>query len=364
DMIQPRLGVTWDYSDRGSVYANFARYNPSASSLARAASWDRNLRSRIDVSFAADGSFIESDTVDSSSGKWFQDGLEPRFTNEFLVGTTLDVTDELVLRAHVRHRKSENFWEDTGNADRINFPQPGEPLPPGIPAELYVPNIDAIRAEISGSSFVIAQLDNSFTKYWEASVEADWNVDNWFLRGSYTWSHYYGNFDQDVTTVDNDQAIFIGSSNIADGAGRQLWNLKYGNLGGDRRHVLKAYGYYQFPWNGRAGAYAVFQSGEPWETWDRFVYASQTSSSSDTIKYAEPAGSRTTSSHWQLDLNYTHNFEFGVGHNLQLRADIFNLFDKQTGYNIDRDVNNAGYGQPNDFYRPRRIQLAVKYQFN
>ncbi|MGB5347823.1 MAG: TonB-dependent receptor, partial [Woeseia sp.] len=189
DMIQPRLGVTWDYSDRGSVYANFARYNPSASSLARAASWDRNLRSRIDVSFAADGSFIESDTVDSSSGKWFQDGLEPRFTNEFLVGTTLDVTGDLVLRAHVRHRKSENFWEDTGNADRIDYPQPGEPLPPGIPAELYVPNLDAIRAEISGSSFVIAQLDNSFTKYWEASVEADWNVDNWFLRGSYTWSH-------------------------------------------------------------------------------------------------------------------------------------------------------------------------------
>jgi hypothetical protein len=365
DMIQPRLGVNWDYSDRASVYFNYAKYNPSASSLARAASWDRNLRSRLDVSFDVNGDFIESETVDSSSGKWFQDGLKPRHTDEFLIGTTMEYSDELSVRAHIRHRKSQNFWEDTGNSHRIDYPHPGEPLPPGIPAELYIPNLQDIRDEISGSSYVIAQLDNSFTKYWEASFEADWSKDNLFLRGSYTWSHYYGNFDQDVTTTNNDQAIFIGSSNLADGAGRQLWNLKEGNLGGDRRHVLKVYGYYQMPWEGgRAGAYMVYQSGEPWETWDRFVYASQTGSSSDTIKYAEPAGSRTSSAHWQLDLNYTHRFLFGDSHGLELRADIFNVFDNQTGYNIHRDVNDEGYGLPDTYYRPRRIQLAVKYQFN
>lgn len=363
DMIQPRLGVNWDYSDTMSFYANYARYNPSASSLARAASWDRNLRSRIDVDFDVNGDFIESDSVDSSSGKWFQDGLKPRFTNEFLVGLTKDVSDELAFRAHVRHRESKNFWEDTGNADRINYPHPGEPLPPGVPAELYVPNLDAIRAEIGGSSYVIAKLDTAFTKFWEASFEAEWNHENWFVRGSYTWSHYYGNFDQDVTTTFNDQATFIGSSNIADGPGRQVWNLKYGDLGGDRRHVLKLYGYYELPWTARVGAYLVYQSGEPWETWDRFVYASQTGSSSDTIKYAEPAGSRTSASHYQLDLNYTHYFNFGDAQNIELRADVFNVLDNQTGYNIHRDVNDAGFGQPDSFYMPRRIQLAVKYRF-
>ena len=45
------------------------------------------------------------------------------------------------------------------------------------------------------------------------------------MRGSYTWSHYYGNFDQDSTTTGNDANIFIGSSNIADGAGRQMWDI-------------------------------------------------------------------------------------------------------------------------------------------
>ena len=168
DMIQPRLGVNWDYSDTAAVYLNYARYNPSASSLARAASWDRNLRSRIDVDFDVNGNFIQSETVDSSSGKWFQEGLKPRYTDEFLIGTTMELSDEMSFRAHVRHRRSENFWEDTGNADRINYPHPGEPLPDGVPAELYVPNLDAIRAEISGSSFVIAQLDTAHTKFWES----------------------------------------------------------------------------------------------------------------------------------------------------------------------------------------------------
>ena len=36
----------------------------------------------------------------------------------------------------------------------------------------------------------------------------------------------------------NDANIFIGSSNIGDGAGRQLWNFKDGTLRGDRPHML------------------------------------------------------------------------------------------------------------------------------
>ena len=370
DMIQPRLGVNWDYSDRGSVYANFARYNPSASSLARAASWDRNLRSRIDVFFDANGDFIESETVDSSSGKWFAEGLTPRYTNEFLVGTTWEASDVLNLRGSIRHRESKNFWEDTNNNARIAYPDPVEGLPPGVPAELYIPNLgssgdpNSIRGEIGGSSYVIAELDGAFTKYWEASLEADFATEDLYVNASYTWSHYYGNFDQDSSTTNNDQAIFIGSSNIADGAGRQLWNLKEGNLNGDRRHMLKVYGYYQMPWNGRAGAYFIYQSGQPWEAWDRFRYSSQTGSSSDTIRNAEPAGSRTTPTHWQLDLNYTHNIAFGDRQNIQLRADVFNVFNKQTGYNYHRDSNDANFGSPDSYYKPRRIQVAVKYQFN
>ena len=83
----------------------------------------------------------------------------------------------------------------------------------------------------------------------------------------YTWSHYYGNFDQDSSAATNDANIFIGSSNIADGAGRQLWNFRDGDLRGDRPQMLKVYGYYTLNWNATAGAFLVAQSGQPWESW-------------------------------------------------------------------------------------------------
>ena len=46
-----------------------------------------------------------------------------------------------------------------------------------------------------------------------------------------------------------------------------------------------------------------------------------------------------------------------------LTADLFNVFDKQTGYHIQADERSAGFGQPLSFFRPRRFQLAVKLEF-
>ncbi|MEK7426480.1 MAG: hypothetical protein AAB131_21855, partial [Actinomycetota bacterium] len=114
----------------------------------------------------------------------------------------------------------------------------------------------------------------AFSKYWEAGLETEWRGDNAYLRGSYVWSHYYGTFDQDNTSTaaDNDANRFIGSSNIADGAGRQIWDFKNGDLRGDRRHQLKLFGYYRLPWNASVGAFGIYQSGQPWERHDVEVY--------------------------------------------------------------------------------------------
>ncbi len=354
DQIQPRLGVTWDYSDTASVYVNYARYNPAALSLARAASWDRNLNQRVDVRFDENGNFIEGIPFGSSSGKAFQEGLNPRATNEYLIGTEQQLADGLTLRAHIRHRRSENFWEDVPNNARLIYDPP-----PGIPQELYVPNLDAIRAEIGGSSYVIAQLDNAHTDYWEGSIEIEYFGENYYFTASYVNSKYEGNFDQDNTSFTNDAALFIGSSFIADGNGRQLWQFKDGTLRGDRPHLFKAYGYYEFPWRGRVGAYFVFQSGQPWEAWDGSLYGS----SFDTYRFAEPAGSRRTDDHWQMDVNYTQDIRVYNDVTLQLRADVFNLFDKQTGYNPEPSVNTSTFGDPREFFDPRRVQLTAKIMF-
>jgi Carboxypeptidase regulatory-like domain len=366
-MVQPRLGATWSYNGKDTIYASYATYNPAASSLPRAASWDRNVAVTINAYFDQNGVLFGSDPLASSSGKLFVPDLTPRTIYETLVGTSKQFNSHWSARLYGRYRSGKHFWEDTNNDARILFNPPA-----GIPRELYIPNLTAQRTQIgstlnppglSGSSYVIAELDGAFTKYYEGTLETEWKNDKSFVRGSYTWSHYYGNFDQDSSGITNDANIFIGSSNIADGAGRQLWNNRYGDLRGDRRHLLKIYGYRALPWNATAGVYGIAQSGQPWEAWSYEPYLALTTSTVDTAKYLEPAGSRHTSPHWQVDLNYTQNVRFSGRYNFQIVGDLFNVADHQTGYNFQPAFHNSAFNTPRNYYDPRRFQLALRFQF-
>lgn len=361
DMIQPRLGISWAYSGVDTLFANFASYNPEASSLARAASWARNTRSALNVEFDQNGNYIESEPRDGSSGKFFQEGIDPRRIDELTIGTAKAVTDQLYIRMHLRRREGSHFWEDTWNNSRDygTYGPWG-----GVPEHLrdagpYIPELEDYRAEVGGSSYVIAELDDGYTSYNEFSIEAEWKGDRTYLNASYVWSHYYGNFDQDSVSGDNDANRFIGSSSLADGQGRQLWDGKEGKLFGDKPHVFKAFGYYTTDWQANIGAYLVYQSGDVWESWDGTPYGS----SSSTIKYVESAGSRRGSNHWQMDLNYTQDFDISEKYTLQFRADLFNVFDRQTGYSIDPYVTNTTYGEPRNLYNPRRLQLSIALVF-
>jgi len=366
-MIQPRLGATWAYNGKDTIYASYATYNPAASSLPRAASWDRNVFSTINAYFDQNGVLFATDPVASSSGKLFVPDLTPRTVYETLVGTARQFNSHWSGRLYARYRSGKHFWEDTNNNARQIFNPP-----PGIPRDLYVPNLDAQRAQIgsalnppglSGSSYVIAELDGAFTKYYEGTAEAEWKSSKAFVRGSYTWSHYYGNFDQDASASQNDANIFIGSSNIGDGAGRQLWDNRYGDLHGDRRHLVKIYGYYALPWQSTVGLYIVGQSGAPWEAWSYEPYRALTTNTSDTARYAEPAGSRHTPAHGQIDLNYTQNVRFGGRYNFQIVGDMFNITNAQDGYNFQQAAHDSAFGTPRNYYDPRRFQLALRFQF-
>jgi hypothetical protein len=359
EMIQPRLGATWSPNGKDAVYASYARYHPAATSLPRSASWARNVNNRIWVNFDADGNVIGIDDQSAgASGKWFQEGISPRLADEFAIGYDKQLSRTWTGRIHARYRKAGNFWEDTENDSRLRYDPPQ-----GVPRELYVPNLDEIQEELGGRGWVIAQLDGAYTKYYEVSTEAEWRGRNVFFRGSYVWSHFYGNFDQDNTATNNDNNIFIGSSFIADRAGRQLWNFREGDLRGDRRHMLKLYGFYQLPWNGTVGAYGTYQSGQPWEVWDWTVYDEYSFPRSDTSRFAEPAGSRRSPSHYQLDLSYTQNFPFGSRFSILLRGEVFNITDNQTGYDIRREVHSAGFGLPDSYFLPRRFQVTIGFQF-
>ena len=362
DMIQPRLGVTWEYEDSSTVFANYASYNPNASSLPRAASWARNTQRDLDVNFDQDGNYIDFDPAAGSSGKFFADNMKPRRIDEFTIGTTKLVTSELFLRSHVRYRYGSHFWEDMPNGAR-SYGKYGDigQVPADIAAKGdYIPNLGAMRDEVGGSSYVIAEVDGGQTKYWEWSMEAEYQDDKWYVNASYVWSHYYGNFDQDNTTSTNDANTFIGSSYYGDGRGRMPWDNRSGKLAADKPHKVKVISTYTTDWEGIMGAYFIFQSGEAWTAWDGTGYGYATS---HTSRYAEPAGSRRGASHWQVDLSYTQNWEFVEGYTARFRADLFNVFDKQTGYNYNPYLTDDNFGEARSYYNPRRVQLAVGVKF-
>ncbi len=360
-MIQPRVGATWAYNGRDTIYASYARYVPAASSLPRAAAWDRSvLNQQNRVHFDQNGRLFGVEVIGSSSGKLFVQDMTPRTTDEFVAGTSKQITAAWSAKIYGRYRESDHFWEDTENDSRIRYNPPA-----GIPRELYIPNLAEQRAQLGGgSSYVIAELDGAYTKFYEVTLESEWRGKQAFVRGSYTYSHYWGNFDQDNSTTGNDAAIFIGSSNIADGGGRQLWDRKDGTLRGDRPHMLKLYGYHNLPWQSSIGAYFIAQSGQPWEAWSYEPYLPYIgTSTSDTNRYGEKAGSRRTPTHYQLDLNYTQSWRFAARLNAQVAVDLFNVFDKQTGYNFQPSVHTSTFGQPRSFYSPRRVQIAFRLQF-
>ena len=211
---------------------------------------------------------------------------------------------------------------------------------------------------------MIAELDGAYTKYHEATLESEWRGDKMFVRGSYTWSHYYGNFDQDARRRPTTRTCSSGSSFIGDGAGRQLWDFRDGDMRGDRRHVLKVYGYYSLKWDAIVGAYAFAQSGQPWEVWSYEPYIALTTNTSDTSRYAEPAGSKRTNPHAQLDLKYTQNVRLGPRARFQIDADLFNVFNGQTGYNVNPNAHGGpAFGCRATFFDPRRFQIAARIRF-
>ena len=375
-MIQPRLGATYLYDGKNTIYGSYARYNPAASSLPRAASWARNRTRTVNAHFNSNGILFGIEPAAASTGKLFMDDMTPRQIDEFILGTARELTERWTGRIYGRFRNGSHYWEDTENDSRVRYNPPAEIHGEPVPREVYIADLPAKLLQINGTAgsnaaYVIAELDGSYTRYQEVTLESEWRGAKAFVRGSYTWSHYYGNFDQDNTTTGNDANIFIGSSFIADAAGRQLWDFREGDLRGDRPHMFKIYGYHAVPWvdtlnwlgSATAGALFVAQSGQPWEQWSYEPYRTLTTSTSDTSRFAEPAGSHRTDMHYQLDLNYTQNVRIGDRATAQLVFDLFNVANNQTGYNIQNAFHSANYSLPRTYFDPRIFRVGFKVQF-
>ena len=217
--------------------------------------------------------------VGSSSGKLFVDDLTPRTVDEFLIGTARQFGSSCRRALYWRYREGSHFWEDTNNNARMAFNaagrHPARALHPGSGGRSW-------RRSAAARRYVIAELDGAFTKYHEATLEAEWRGARRSCAARTPGATTTATSTRTTRRPANDANIFIGSSFIGDGAGRQLWDFRDGDLRGDRPHLLKVYGYVHPAWNATVGAFfVVAQSGQPWETWSYEPYLALTTHTSD-----------------------------------------------------------------------------------
>lgn len=175
-------------------------------------------------------------------------------------------------------------------------------------------------------------------------------------------------------TLSRAEGLNLSSGNTAGWGFALVWiNKKFGTdpndlvnakgaLNFDRRWSLKVSGLYEFPLGILASANVICQQGRPRIHFVRVYELDQMPGSSYAI-IAEPKGTERYADQIMVDLRVQKSFEFGKAFQLQLFADIFNLFDDDTYYAY-RDYNlwSESYGVPSDMARPRRVQVGAKIQ--
>jgi len=269
-----------------------------------------------------------------------------------------------------------------------------------------------------GNSFWEEQADGSFQrvdytaddlglpslkrKYYALDLYWEQRTENWYAKLEYTLSRNYGNtegqLNSDVSTTGN------GQSDVSQ---TQDWDLltlmdgANGLLPNHRAHVIKAFGYLTLTPEWRVGANVLMASGRPRNCTSYYpvdppaapddLYAGSyywycglpgTNGGTDPSVpgYVPPSadfGPSPRGSHGTTPWTYTFNVNLSYtpkwAEGLTLRADVINLFNRQSpGYYNPayaaapyRGANdyNPLYGIPSSFSTPRYLRFTVRYDF-
>ncbi len=193
----------------------------------------------------------------------------------------------------------------------------------------------------------------------------------WYGKVNYTWSRSTGNTEGQTLSD-------VGQTDVA---ATQTWDYKElmiganGLLPNDREHQVKAYGFYELTPEWTIGANALAASGRPRSCVGRYLFDGTTPNYSNGPHYCgglTPATNVLTPRGtlgrlpWdtRLDMNIVYRPAMVAG--LALKADVFNIFDKQVTQNVEERWNNGNgprttYGRTLSTTTPRYVRLSAEY---
>ncbi|MGQ9673660.1 MAG: TonB-dependent receptor [Candidatus Aminicenantales bacterium] len=333
--IQPRLGFTYvlDKKAQDKIYANFGRYYcMDNKSIARA--WAPLRIYRRDAYFTLAGALITDFPQPSETGKVILPNLKATYQDEWVVGYSRPITAKWFIDVWGQYRYMKNMLEDYPTVNRET-----------APSKFVCGNLD-------GSDRAFGALAKREYRAFTIQVQHPY-ADRWSLTATYTWSQLKGNWDLDYAPG---SALYYASSYLEDGPGLYVSDPnRNGLMAGDRTHVFKLFGTWEFFERATAGAYLRVQSGRPWEARGLDYYGNY-------YRYLEKAGTRRLETWVNLDAQLSYVIPFGRFRGV-VEARLMNVLNTQTVLSRDMRQDQLTFNNPTSYAPPRKFVLSFYINF-
>ncbi|MBB3223558.1 TonB-dependent receptor [Pseudoduganella umbonata] len=403
--LAPRLGATWDVMGDSSlkVFGNLGRYHLQMPTNVAVRAAGASLFTReyfaytgIDPATGAPTGLTPLSGVTSTNNEFGQSrdprtvaaiGMDSLYQDELIVGFERAYSPSLNFGAKVTYRKLQSAIDDF--CDSRPFQKWG--IENGIegaadyasscflfnPGEDNTFNVDYGSGRLTEVPLSAADLGYPKVKRTYAALDlfAEHPLRNgWYGKINYTFSRNAGN-TEGQTRSDSGQAD-VSTTAVWDEPELSLYSN--GLLPNDRKHQIKAYGFYQLNDQLSVGGNLLIASGRPKNCIgnlpDEYYEANNPATGYNSEFFfcdnkPAPRGSRGRMP-WdtRLDLNVVYAPAILKG--LQLKLDVFNVFNRQVGQNMTEDYNtdaattvNALYGGIVSYTSPRQLKLTAEYNY-
>ena len=401
--LAPRLGATWDAFGDSSlkVFANAGRYHLQMPTnvAVRAAGASLNTSeyftyTGIDAATGAPTGLRSLGPVFSANNEFGQSkdprgvaaqNMDSLYQDELILGFERAYSPSLNFGAKVTYRKLKSTIDDfcdqrpfdkyaADHGIENNFVFTCALFNPGKGNDFLV-DYAGTGANLTPVHLTAEELGYPKVQrsYQALDLFAEHPLRNgWYGKVNYTLSRNKGN-TEGQTRSDSGQAD-VSTTAVFDYPELSLYSN--GLLPNDRKHQIKAYGFYQFTDELSVGGNLLVASGRPKNCIgnlpDSYYIAGNPATDYGSEFFfcngqPSPRGSRGRMP-WdtRLDLNVAYSPRFLKG--LVLRADVFNVFNRQAGQNQTESYNSdaslsALYGGVISYTAPRSVKLTAEYSY-
>lgn len=315
--------------------------------------------------------------------------LKPTYQDEMTIGIEKSLSNSLTAGAKVTYRKLKQTIDDFCDYRPIEayaaahnidtslaefYPFGCATINPGSGATLYLNTDDSgtlTRFDLKASDIGLPKPKRTYFAL-DLFLEHPFS-DGWYGKVTYTYAQSKGN-TEGQTKSDNAQTDVAVTSTWDF---PELMEGAYGYLPNDRKHQLKAYGFYQLTPEVSLGGSMLAESGRPKNCFGDYggtgedigggAYGAVFFYCDGKLSPRGTAGRLPWN--YTFDVNAVYKPEFVKG--LGLRIDVFNVFNRQTATVIDEAHDSAAsyggvnpeYGRVINYSNPRTIRLSAQYDF-